>query len=261
MLKKFLKLSEKEVQYYIESFDKAFTTASQEIQLDEAPLVIATSSRTGGMYLAALLQNHGYFEVDEYLNPFIHSGVALDGNQYLRDLEMKGVHQNKKFGMKVSIYDLLPYIFQYTPPFKFSDAKWIYLTREDPLDQAISLVLAEKTRVWSIRCEKDKLDELPITADDISAELVLDRLAVIVEDMRRWEIFFSFMGIAPFRLTYVELNSDPAGVMRKLSERFGLSCDTLNLEVSIQKQRDSRNDEVRRKVEAYIAQNTVASGK
>jgi LPS sulfotransferase NodH len=131
-------------------------------------------------------------------------------------------------------------------PLGIASWKWVYITREDLLAQAISLVLAEGTQEWTSRTQQRHLfaGVSKRKEADFDPRLIKDRINVIVDDYARWELFFAANGICPLRITYEQINDNIFDVMSKIMKHSGISNAKLwPGTVFIKKQRDELNDD------------------
>lgn len=101
----------------------------------------------------------------------------------------------------------------------FRDAKFIYLTREDIMAQAVSRYIASATGYYhsvNTELEATKGDEVPFDFEKLGRHL-----EHLIEMQGAWERFFATEGIAPLRLTYEALEVDPAAVLRQIADFVG----------------------------------------
>lgn len=256
-VKAIYKFSERELSARLQQFESVFGTdwsAAPALAAHHGrPVIIATIARTGGMYLSALLEKNGFAEIDEYLNPYKSSAVG-GWQSYIADLARTAEKAGKNYGLKLGIFDLIPFMTGRDFPRGFDGYNWVYLTRENIVDQAVSLLIAEKSNIWSVRAGVN-VELPPLSSDDFSSESIEDRIAVIIEDMRRWEAFFALNGILPIRFTYEELCEHPGTTVAKVLAASGMSVPTaLQETVAISVQRNELNAAV---VAKFLLKNTV----
>jgi len=133
---------------------------------------------------------------------------------------------------------------------RFHDAKFVYLTREDVLGQAISHAIAMQTGQWtSFHRAKRKRPVYSFKAVARSLHLVLDQ-------RRMWETFFAHAGIVPLRVTYEELTKDRKIVTARVLEYLGVHqtpADELLGENLVALQRTEINEEWRGRFLSSVA--------
>jgi trehalose 2-sulfotransferase len=111
--------------------------------------------------------------------------------------------------------------------------KYIYVTRQNLLMQAISFYRAIKTDAWSSMSASPKSD------CEYDAGAILFQMRRLANMMAQWEFVFASLGIAPMRLTYEEIEADPRSVLARLASYVGVDCpvETVPLRSSYRKQR------------------------
>lgn len=91
----------------------------------------------------------------------------------------------------------------------FPRPRYVWLTREDEVAQAVSWYRAKTTRVW--------LDDDQQLADPVfDYEAIDERFRLVREHNARWREWFEDNAVEPFAVTYEKLVSDPAAVARAL---------------------------------------------
>jgi LPS sulfotransferase NodH len=108
----------------------------------------------------------------------------------------------------------------------FGPLFYVFISRDDKLGQAISLVRAEQTGLWHLNADGSVLE-----GAEERPEPVYDRnristvLGELEEDGRAWEAFFAAHGIAPLRLTCEGLTAGPQRALMEILARLGLGQD------------------------------------
>lgn len=104
----------------------------------------------------------------------------------------------------------------------FGPPLYVHVSRNDKLAQAISRVRAEQSGLWHVAADGTVLegDEVPrpvaydgARIDALFAELHADDMA--------WGAFFEKRGIAPLRLVYESVTSDPPAALRSILRALG----------------------------------------
>jgi len=95
-----------------------------------------------------------------------------------------------------------------------ADPKYVYLTRQDRLRQAISLVRAVQTSQWR------SMDATACVAR-YDAHAIAREVQVLEQDEATWEEFFDRNGVTPYRLTYEAFTGRPQGAIAALLSYLG----------------------------------------
>jgi LPS sulfotransferase NodH len=150
------------------------------------------------------------------------------------------------FGVKADPSMLLPLLPDGTFGRTLGLGRFIYITRDDVLMQAISLTKAQYTGAWTAATATR--GPLPFNFDAIYRNV-----AHLTAMMGRWEAFFAWHGIAPLRLTYDAVDADIGAVMQKISRFLGVDLPaTLRAEPKAH-QRDSQSQVWRAQFLAALA--------
>ena len=105
---------------------------------------------------------------------------------------------------------------------RFGESAYIHLWREDILAQAVLLVRAQQSGLWHLNRDGSVME-----GTDAPAPIVYDRKALgrTVADLRgqqaAWTRFFEDEGIAPLRLEYGAMTSDPGRALRAVLSALG----------------------------------------
>lgn len=107
----------------------------------------------------------------------------------------------------------------------FPAATFVYLSRRDKIQQAISFWLAEATGNWeSRRGDPATVADQPFDACyDFAA--INHKRHVCLEEAEAWEVFFASNGLDPFRLTYEALAADIPKAVNALAPGLGFTPD------------------------------------
>jgi len=111
----------------------------------------------------------------------------------------------------------------------FGPTSFIYLMREDKVEQAISLVKAQQTGLWHRAPDGTELERLAPpqepTYDGDALRAQFDELTAYERD---WESWFETENIEPLRLTYEGLSEAPKETLGKVLEHLGLDARAAN---------------------------------
>jgi LPS sulfotransferase NodH len=146
------------------------------------------------------------------------------------------------FAVKGDLFQILPFLF--TPTFQrlMANIKFVYVTREDVLLQAVSLVIAHHTGRWTSDTA---------VHDNYVADIneITDNVRMLTQMMAGWETVFSFSGIRPLRLTHEQIESDLNACIQKIASHVDvlLPSGALDLvEVTLKPTRNEMNYKLRR---------------
>jgi trehalose 2-sulfotransferase len=213
--------------------------------------IICSTPRSGSTLLCSLLESAGcgrpnsYFRrqsIPDFARDF---GVPSDGDlhshafrrSYLEAVMAAGKAGTDIFGLRVmfetldELSVLLDELFPglETTPARFEKAfgrlLYVYLSREDKVAQAISLLKARQTGLWHIASDGSELERTapyqPPTYDPAKIRTLVNELTHQDGGWREW---FVMHKIEPVRLTYDSLSREPQGGLRTVLS--GLGMDT-----------------------------------
>jgi len=99
-----------------------------------------------------------------------------------------------------------------------NQSRFVFLTREDTLGQAISLEIARQTGLWSSNFPKSPSDQSP----QYDAMRLRRAIASICQHNRQFEDFFDANRIDPVRITYERLVVEPEPHVSEIGRAVGL---------------------------------------
>ncbi|HSZ40640.1 MAG TPA: Stf0 family sulfotransferase [Trebonia sp.] len=102
----------------------------------------------------------------------------------------------------------------------FGPTRFVYLRRGDVVAQAVSLLRAEQTGVWT---ETARERQEPEAAPRFDFGEVRDLVRQIEEHNSAWENWFAAEGIRPYLVRYEELDADPVSITRGVLGYLGLT--------------------------------------
>ncbi len=119
----------------------------------------------------------------------------------------------------------------------FPEPRYLYVTREDTLAQAVSWWRAMTSGKW--------VDGRPVTGEPVfDADGIGTRVRRIGEQNAAWRGFFAANGLEPLPVTYEELAADPAGQVRRVLTYLGVDPPAdLAVEHVTERQADGVNDD------------------
>jgi LPS sulfotransferase NodH len=181
--------------------------------------VIASQPRCGSHHLADLLRATGtagvpleYFHTGHWKNWVRRTGRSDPGGAF-RLLWRVRTTPNGVFGLKAHWRQFQKACQLRLEP-DLAGARFVQLTREDLLGQAISYVIASQTGSWDSG-----------TAPRESPEFSFPAIRAAIERIERersgWNRFFASTGIQPLRITYEELTAAPDPTMQQVCTHIG----------------------------------------
>jgi len=137
----------------------------------------------------------------------------FDCVRYLRILMSRRITANGVFGTKLISHFLMEHL-KSSPGLELllSEFKFIYVVRDDLIDQAISAMLASKTNVWHVRTENERMDYLAtlenLTITRYDVQRVVELSEAFARQSRYIAEFLKRHGIAPLVVKYEDLVAD-----------------------------------------------------
>ena len=113
--------------------------------------------------------------------------------------------------------------------------KWVRITREDELRQAISFVRAAQTE----SCNSNMATKSEPVYD---ADAIVSALARISNENSDWDVYFAHNNITPLHITYEQLTRDMDATIRRIMSFIETPIDVVP-EPQTKKQGDSINKE------------------
>ncbi|HKY94718.1 MAG TPA: Stf0 family sulfotransferase [Kiloniellales bacterium] len=105
----------------------------------------------------------------------------------------------------------------------FGRTLFIHLSRQDKVEEAVSLVKAEQTGLWHRAPDGTELERLSPPKEPVyDAAAIRVHLEEVTAYERDWRQWFASSGIDPLRLTYEELAADPVETLRVVLDRLGV---------------------------------------
>ena len=101
----------------------------------------------------------------------------------------------------------------------FGRTRFVYLRRGDVVAQAVSLLRAEQTGVWTETADER---QEPTAQPAFNFGQVRDLVRQIDDDNAAWEAWFAAEGVRPYRVLYEELDADPIGIASGVLSFLGL---------------------------------------
>jgi trehalose 2-sulfotransferase len=140
----------------------------------------------------------------------------------------------------------------------FGPTLFIYLSRDDRLDQAISCVRAEQTGLWHRNADGTELERHePRRGDGYDAEAIRHYIEKFSNFNAAWRRWFKEQSIAPIEVSYERLSREPQVILAEILAALG-SDGSIAYTVPLQtaKLADKINRDWRQRFEAETASST-----
>jgi LPS sulfotransferase NodH len=187
--------------------------------LPQQSLVLATDERTGSELLCQMLGATGRLgRPSEYLNTAWNQRFIPD---YPNDVKSQiviahraGTTLNGCFSMKLHPWHVDRLLLESTMAATFPAPKFVRLTRQDLLSQAISLYRARQTGRFHSHID----EQSPAEFDAHAIAVNIQHLAA---NRARWDMYFARNEISPLNINYEELCTDPFNVVQSIGDLMG----------------------------------------
>lgn len=192
---------------------------------------ICTNPRSGSKILCDLLGQYPCFsQPDEYFHPdniFFKLFFQQKNNTYPNKSELEQYIQSlvlKTFGYKFmwETFDLLKKTLviedneKYDQAIKlasfFSKIKYIWLTRENKVQQAISWAKAIESNLWYTSNREREVGPI------LEMHTIDSRYKELIRLDRQWHIFFLLNNIKPLQITYENFIETPDSSLRQIAD-------------------------------------------
>lgn len=105
----------------------------------------------------------------------------------------------------------------------FGPVRFIALSREDLVAQAVSLTIAEQSGLWHRNADGSVLEQTQVYQDPTyDHEAIAKEYVGLQADAAGWEAWFAANGIKPLRVTYEALSADPLNTLASCLTHIGL---------------------------------------
>ena len=105
----------------------------------------------------------------------------------------------------------------------FGTNKFIYLKREDYLDQAISRLRAQETGLWHLKADGSDLERMqPEHTGGYDRQKIEAYVQQSIAQNEEWTRWFAEEAIAPLVITYAELSKHPHAALSRVLAHIGL---------------------------------------
>ncbi|WP_068299356.1 Stf0 family sulfotransferase [Pararhodobacter sp. CCB-MM2] len=105
----------------------------------------------------------------------------------------------------------------------FGPTLFIFLSRKDKLDQAISYIRAEQTGLWHRRADGSDLERLEPQRDDgYDPDAIRSQVAEFTAFDASWRSWFEEQSVSPLEVSYEDLSSAPQKQLARILDTLGV---------------------------------------
>ena len=106
---------------------------------------------------------------------------------------------------------------------------FLHLTRQDKVEQAVSLVRAEQTGLWHIAPDGTEIERMsPAQTPSYDPDRIKACFEKVTDYDRQWERWFATQNIKPHRVAYDALSSHPIKTLTEILCYLGLDGKAAN---------------------------------
>ena len=196
--------------------------------------LLNSTGATGRIHLVSMLRDYRWTELTDF--PYKDRYEAPD--EVIQDVFQQHLdkHQSASdiFGAKIYPRDT-PIVKRYLE-INGTDAKWIYLYRQNIIRQAISYYKAQRNGQWNSAERKVNRDELPV---DLAK--IIEIVMMFYFLGKEWDIFFQDNNIIPHTVLYEDLihEANWNALIEQILTYLGVDYTTLRLSPSSPYERQS----------------------
>ena len=211
--------------------------------------VICMTPRSGSTFFSeALKKTKSLGNPGEWFNPHDGKNIEQMVDRYgaqSREEVLDGIYNfsatdNGVAVVKGDFFQCLPFMYDGLINRHFDYVRWVYLTREDTLAQAVSRYIGTVTGSWS-SAQKAEQSEVPY-----DPELIEKQVDFLIDMESGWKRFFATRHIRPLPMSYEQLT-------KSLPKKIEQICKFMSIEpvhkitdadLSLKKQGTDRNIEM-----------------
>ena len=128
--------------------------------------------------------------------------------------------------VKCDFAQIYPFLMDKACHPRLVKARWVYLTRDDLLGQAISRYRGNRSGFWHASGDTSASPDVPYDFEGIRAQIVY-----LAEMAAAYERVFAAFDIRPLRITYEMVVADTSDVVRRIADHVGVALtDAVSLE-------------------------------
>jgi LPS sulfotransferase NodH len=208
-------------------------------------IFICTSQRTGSYWLCRAMIHCGIGVPHEYfhrlhiplIGPWCGLAALADAGRLTSDPDLRRAYmaaivhrrtRNGIFSAKIQGAEYAAFLDNDEGMHLFQHGNFIFLRREDLLDQAISRHVAALTGQWG----NDGAVTTPTAdrPDFFDNDRIIRTANEIAREEVSWRLFFAQNGVRPRILSYEALSADIGGCLRRIAKEFALDLPSRDLD-------------------------------
>ncbi len=226
--------------------------------------IIATTARTGSFLLCDLLMRNGYGLPDEHFHPFngpfaLALATGEHTEQHLASIRAKSSKQGI-FSTKINSrwlepmrQNMLAHVLNSAEMLHtlFPTARYLFLTRNDKLRQAVSYYRVLYSQEWARTSSALYSSHTP----PLDAVKIHELILMVHEWTQAWRDCFAQAKIVPLQITYESLCDSPEATLQAIAQFVGKPLPQQPILTSqFLRQSDEANEEL---VRDYLASSLI----
>lgn len=195
--------------------------------------LICFTGRSGSTMLCDFLSKTNMLgQPNEFTNPrgpmpmYLRQYPATNIEEYFKILRRVFLSPNGIFGMKTSYPDFQPMIDAGLVSRCLKPVRFIYLTRQDIILQAISYSRARQSNYWHKRKRNDKKSTEYKSALKYDEKEIQKEINALIAQQMDWEKFFTYYSINPLRITYEDMLEDINSILNSIAGYLSVEIST-----------------------------------
>lgn len=208
-------------------------------------LVVCTNPRSGSTMLCDLIKSTGelgdpksFYRAQSIANWMDRLSIATDPQanpakferEYLDKIVIRGRGETARFSLRIMQENFADMIAKFRLLYPdiacdlsliqkaFGPTKFIYLQRNNKVEQAVSYIKAQKSGLWHKTADGSDRERLSVQADDLTYDY--ETIKKLVDEFSRadmtWQTWFRANDILPIEVHYEVLARDPQAEMTKV---------------------------------------------
>ena len=234
-MRKKLTLQQKKESYRLNQISSKLDISVRAIPLYR--YCIASTPRSGSTLISRMLLSSNLAgDPKQYLNPLLMQAWQkinkknLSFSDYIKELEAKRTTNNGFFGIKIHgrhLEELSKKISAKSViSFVESFDKFIFISRKDKINQAISYYIARSTGVFHFD-QEDWIEEFKIPQPDFNPIKILNHLSFILKEEMLWESFFEKINKPVYRINHEDFVKEYAKKSKEIFDFLGIESSNI----------------------------------
>ena len=228
-------IAQKKTNYILQSMSPELDISVGAIPLQK--YCIASSPRSGSTLISRMLLSSNLAgDPKEYLGAgLLQAWSKINGSKvsikdYIKEMETRRTSKNGVFGIKIHGRQLLGLSKKISSKHIYSIIenfdKFIFVTRKDKINQAISYHIAKSTGVWHFD-QEEWLDEFDIPEPNFDAGRILNHLSDFLREEKIWENIFKNTKKPVYKIYYEDLIADYESKSKEIFDFLGINISVV----------------------------------